>query len=141
MLIPVVLAAIYLPQTPVPWLAILVGGWALLALYEFYHITIACGAAKPLVWIGLAFALVFIVLPLYSNWANLTQVWLSLTVVVTLMFFLGQRDRAAAFADWAWTLAGVLYLGWLPSQYVALRKLDSRAGVGLLRRLRDLRLR
>lgn len=123
LLIPVVLAAVWLPQAPVPWLTLGAAFWALMALYEFYHITTACGAARPLIWPGLGFALAFIVIPLFENWGQLTQIWLALTVVVTLMLFLGRRDKHAAFASWAWTLAGVLYLGWLTSHYLALRAL------------------
>jgi phosphatidate cytidylyltransferase len=51
------------------------------------------------------------------------QVWLTLSVVVTLISFFGRRDKHDACASWAWTLAGVLYLGWLTSHYLALRAL------------------
>jgi phosphatidate cytidylyltransferase len=142
MLIPVVLAAVWLPQTPVPWATLGAAFWVFMALREFYGITMACGAARPHEAWGLFFALAFLALPYFADrgqlaltaqaafsgdWARLMQAWLTLAVVVTLLAFFGRRDKHDALASWAWTLAGVLYLGWLTSHYLAMRDLPQGA--------------
>ena len=43
---------------------------------------------------------------------------------MSLLYLLKPGDRSQAFIRWAWTLAGVIYVGWLLSFLVALRNLD-----------------
>ncbi|MFC1870616.1 phosphatidate cytidylyltransferase, partial [Chloroflexota bacterium] len=38
-----------------------------------------------------------------------------------LIWLLIRRQREGAFRDWSWTIAGILYVGWLLSYLVALR--------------------
>jgi phosphatidate cytidylyltransferase len=120
LLIPIVWAAIWLKQTPVPWFAIFIAGWSLLALYEFYRMVVISGKAQPIIIPGLLLALGFIILPLFPDKAKLTQTWLTLSIIIPLIWVILRRNKALACLSWAWTLAGVLYLGWLTSSYVAL---------------------
>jgi phosphatidate cytidylyltransferase len=48
--------------------------------------------------------------------------------MLTLIIILGRKDKQNAFASWAWTISGILYIGWLMSYYIALRGLESGMG-------------
>jgi phosphatidate cytidylyltransferase len=50
---------------------------------------------------------------------------LTSAVVLPLIGLLSRRQKEGAFTTWAWTIAGILYVGWLLSHLVALRGLDS----------------
>lgn len=123
LLLPIVWAAAWFSQSPLPWFAILMAVWALGALYEFYRIAGATGKCCPLTYPGLVLALILIIQPLFDqprlNWLALT-----LAVVVPLVWVMLQRDKSIAFVSWAWTLAGIMYLGWLPGHYVSLSGLE-----------------
>jgi phosphatidate cytidylyltransferase len=45
-------------------------------------------------------------------------------VVLSLIWLLVRPQKEEGFVGWIWTLAGILYLGWLLSHFVALRGLD-----------------
>ncbi len=123
LLIPIIWACAWFPQTPVPWFTLLMAIWALGALYEFYRIANATGKCCPLTYPGLALALLLIVQPLFHQPA-LGGPALALAVIVPLVWVMLQKDKSVAFVSWAWTLAGIMYLGWLASHYVALRGMD-----------------
>ena len=82
----------------------------------------ASGKGKPVVWLGIALALLFIFQPL-STWTNDGGIMLSASVVLPLLWVMLRKNRDGACSSWAFTLAGVLYLGWLASRYVALIEL------------------
>jgi phosphatidate cytidylyltransferase len=44
--------------------------------------------------------------------------------MLPLLWLVLRRRKEAAFTSWAWTLTGILYVGWLLSHLVALRGLD-----------------
>jgi phosphatidate cytidylyltransferase len=50
---------------------------------------------------------------------------LTSAVVLSLIWLLRQPQKEGAFTDWAWTIAGIFYIGWLLSYFVALRGLDN----------------
>jgi phosphatidate cytidylyltransferase len=48
--------------------------------------------------------------------------------MVPLLLLLWRPGKENAFANWVWTLAGILYIGWLLSFMVALRGLENGRG-------------
>jgi phosphatidate cytidylyltransferase len=44
-------------------------------------------------------------------------------MVVSLAILLTRKQKSGAFADWSWTLAEILYIGWFLGYFVALRGL------------------
>jgi len=44
--------------------------------------------------------------------------------VLSLIWLLARPKKEGAFLGWAWTIAGILYIGWLLSHLVALRGLE-----------------
>jgi phosphatidate cytidylyltransferase len=49
---------------------------------------------------------------------------LTSAVVIPLIGLLARRQKEGAFNSWVWTVAGILYVGWLLGHLVALRGLE-----------------
>ena len=127
--IPLLVIAIWFGE---PWFTVIVAICGLLAVSEFYRLIGKTGAS-PLVYFGMAWTLLFIIgrnTDLLSileqhfdiNW--LMPLLLSSAVVLSLIWLLRRARQEGAFVGWAWTMAGILYIGWLLSYLVALRDLD-----------------
>jgi len=97
--------------------------WATGALYEFYRIAQATGKCHPLIYPGLILAALLIIQPLFDLLGS-DRLVLAIAVIGPIIWIMLRRDKSTAFASWIWTLAGIIYLGWLVSHFVALRGLD-----------------
>jgi len=106
-----------------PWFTILVATWGLLAVFEFYKI-VAASKVPPLTYFVLILTLLFI-LSTHFDYDTLTPLLLTSAVILPLIWLLVRPQKEGAFAGWAWTTAGILYVGWLLSYLVALRGLDA----------------
>ena len=115
-----------------PWLTILVAIWGLLAVFEFYKM-VAVSKVSPLTYFGLIWTLLFIlsrnsdllsILKPYFDLNLLTPLLLTTAVILPLTWLLLRPQKEGAFAGWMWTIAGILYVGWLLGYLVALRGLD-----------------
>ena len=132
--VPLLIAAVWFEE-PLPWFTILVAIWGLLATLEFYRM-VAASKIAPLTYFGLIWTLLFILSPhldptIYPiilsphlDYNFLTPPLLTSGVMLSLIWLLLRRQKEEAFIDWAWTMAGILYVGWLLSYLVALRGLD-----------------
>ncbi len=94
----------------------------MLAVFEFYKL-VAGAKVQPLTYFGLVWTLLFIISP-HFQYDFTVPLLLTLAVILPLSWLLGRPKKEGAFIGWAWTLAGILYLGWLLSYLVALRGLD-----------------
>lgn len=128
--IPLVSIAVWFDR-PLPWFAILIAGWGALAVQEFYR-AVTGSKIPPLTTFGLVMTALFILsrnsdllalLQPYFGLDLLTPLLTSL-VVLPLILLLLRRQKDGAIAGWVWTVAGVLYIGWLLGYLVALRDLD-----------------
>jgi phosphatidate cytidylyltransferase len=119
--VPLLIAAIWFDK-PLPWFTVLVAIWGLLAVFEFYKLVGGTGVL-PLTYFGLAWTLLFILSP-YFKYDFTVSLVLTSAVVLSLIWLLFRRQKEGAFVGWVWTIAGILYLGWLLSYFVALRGLD-----------------
>ncbi len=136
--IPVVVAAAWFGE---PWFTILIAVFALLAVTELYRLASATGAS-PLPYFGMAFTILFVVSrnPDIVAWleprfdiAPMMPLLLTLTVALPMAWLVLRRRAGQTFTGWAWTVAGILYTGWLLSHLVALRALpDGRSWVLLV---------
>ncbi|MFC1992916.1 phosphatidate cytidylyltransferase [Chloroflexota bacterium] len=106
----------------VPWFTILVAVWGLLAALEFYNM-VAASKITPLTYFGLIWTLLFILSP-HFDYDFLVPLLLTSAVVLPLIWLLLRPQKEEAFTRWAWTVAGILYVGWLLSFMVALRGLE-----------------
>jgi len=106
--------------------------FGILAALEFYRM-VAISKAPPLTYFGLIWTAFFIlsrnsellsILESHFNPDLLMPLLLASAVVLSLIGLLARRQKEGAFTSWAWTIAGILYVGWLLSYLVALRGLD-----------------
>ena len=125
--IPLVSIAVWFDQ-PLPWFTILIAIWGVMAALEFYRV-VAASKVSPLTYFGLVLTLLFILsrdsrLPTVLQPYFDIRLLLTSLVVLPLIWLLLQRQKDGAVAGWVWTVAGILYIGWLLGYLVALRGLD-----------------
>ena len=106
-----------------PWFSLLVAIWGLLAVFEFYRLVTA-SRVSPLTYFGLIWTLLFILSP-HFDYDPLIPLLLTSIVILPLIWLVLRPQKEQAFASWAWTIAGILYVGWLLSYLVALKGLDA----------------
>ncbi len=125
---PLLIAAVWFDQA-LPWFTILVAIWGVLAVFEFYRL-VAASKVPPLTYFGLIWTLLFIIsrnsdllsiLKPHFDLNLLTPLLLTSAVLLSLIWLLLRAQKEKTFAGWAWTIAGILYMGWLLSYLVALR--------------------
>ena len=112
--------------------------FGVLAALEFYRM-VATAKVPPLTYFGLVWTAFFILsrnsellslLEVHFNPDLLMPLLLTSAVVLSLIGILARRQKEGAFTSWAWTMAGILYIGWLLSHMVALRGLPDSDIVG-----------
>lgn len=121
--IPLLIVAVWFDQPSLPWFTIIVAIWGLLAVLEFYKL-VNISKMPTLTYFGLIWTLLFILSP-HFNYDLVIPILLTSAVVLPLFWLLRHPQKEGAFTDWAWTMAGILYIGWLLSYFVALRGLDN----------------
>ena len=116
-----------------PWFTTLVTIWGVLAALEFYKLVTA-SKVSPLTYFGLIWTILFIlsrnsdllsILKPHFDLNLLAPLLLTSAVTLSLIWLLLRPQKEGAFTGWAWTIAGILYVGWLLSYLVALRGLDA----------------
>jgi len=113
-----------------PWFTVFVAIWGLMAVFEFYKM-VAISKMPALTYFGLIWTLLFILSPHHDiiipqiDYAILMPLLLTSGVILSLICLLLLPQKEKAFTGWAWTMAGILYVGWLLSYFVALRGLDA----------------
>jgi phosphatidate cytidylyltransferase len=129
--IPLLIAATWFRE-PLPWFTILVAIWGLLASLEFYKL-VSTSRLSPLTVFGSIWT-IFIILSRDSIILSILEPYLSpeafspllltTAAILSLIWLLRYPKKEMAFTGWAWTMAGILYMGWLLSLLVGLRDLD-----------------
>ncbi|MBI2850191.1 MAG: phosphatidate cytidylyltransferase [Chloroflexi bacterium] len=125
--IPLLSLAVWFDR-PLPWFTILITAWGVLAVREFYK-AVAASKVPPLTYFGLILTALFILsrdsgLPLVIQSYLDIRLLLTVMVVLPLIWLLLRRQKDGAIAGWVWTVAGILYIGWLLGYMVALRGLS-----------------
>jgi phosphatidate cytidylyltransferase len=124
--IPIVAVLVWLGD---PWITILAVIWGLGGILEFYRIVKNAKGVAPLNYIGCFLIFLFIIRPGVSKYINfdhseILALLLTASVILPLIVLLFRKGKENAFANWAWTVAGVLYIGWLLSYNVELRNIS-----------------
>ncbi len=92
---------------------------------------VAASKVPPLTYFGLIWTLLFILSP-HFDYILVKPLLLTSAIMLSLIWLLLRQQKQEAFASWAWTMAGILYIGWLLSYFVALREMvDGRNWVFL----------
>jgi phosphatidate cytidylyltransferase len=136
--IPLVVLVIWFGE---PWLfTVFIAIWGLLAVIEFFRLVTALKVA-PLYAFGVVWTLLFIVvrnphvapyIESYFDFNLVIPLLFTAGAIVSLSALLARKQKFNAFPAWAWTFAGVIYVGWLLGNTVALRGMtDGKAWVFL----------
>ena len=120
--IPFLIAAVWFDK-PLPWFLIVVAIWGVLAAFEFYRM-VADSKVPPLTYFGLIWTLLFILSPHFDYDILAPPLLLTSAVILPLIWLILRPQKEGTLIGWAWTIAGILYIGWLLSYLVALRELD-----------------
>lgn len=135
LLIPLPVAAIWFGE---PWFTSLVAIFGVLAAFEFYRLS-SSTRVTPVTYLGLVFTLIFIIsynpdllshIETSIDITLISPLILITAMALTFTWILIRRKKEGAIASWAWTIGGVLYVGWLLGHIVSLRGLvDGRSWV------------
>lgn len=119
--IPLIIAAVWFsrPEYPFPFFTVFAAVWGLLAVLEFYRMT---GVSKimPLAVLGSIATVLFIIYP-HCTFRLVLPVLLTFTVTLSMIMLVFLRRKEGVFSGWAWTMGGILYVGWLLGLLVTLR--------------------
>ena len=118
--LPILIATIWFGK---PWFTLLVAAMAVLGSLEFYRLP-SHSKIQPITYLGTAWVLLLILSP-HCPYAAATPLLITSAIIISLIWLLFQSSREQAFTNWAWTMAGILYIGWMLSYWVALRNLDA----------------
>ena len=128
--LPLLIAAVWFQQ-PIPWFTIFILAWSAVAAWEFFHLNRKAGL-KPMAYFGIVISILLVAVrePAFISIFNTSSEGLSLAlltiaIVIPLIWLLGREPRNEAFTSWAWTLAGICYVGFLMGYLVALRGLEN----------------
>ena len=119
--LPLIVLAIWFGD-PWPWFTLLITAAALAGTYELYRIA-NFDRKEPLLYLGLLWTLALVLSPHYTK-PNLLPAVITAAILVSLITLLLRRSREKAFRDWAWTIVGALYAGWMLSYWLNLRGLE-----------------
>jgi phosphatidate cytidylyltransferase len=135
LLIPLPVAAIWFGE---PWFTSLITIFGVLAAFEFYHLGSNAGFS-PAIYLGLIFTLIFIIsrnpdllsrLETNLDPALISLLMLAAALILTLIWIILRRPKGGAITSWVWSIAGILYAGWLLGYVVSLRGLaDGRSWI------------
>jgi phosphatidate cytidylyltransferase len=128
--IPIVIAAVWFGD---PWMTLLAAAWGVGAAWEFFQIIRKSKGLAPMRTFGLLWTFLFIISPHASRIPFFQKVQpasllLTTAVIIPLIILLWRKGKENAFMNWAWTIGGILYIGWLLSYFVSLRLLDGGHG-------------
>ncbi|MFC1903655.1 phosphatidate cytidylyltransferase [Chloroflexota bacterium] len=116
--IPLLFAVVWFDK-PIPWFTALIAIWGLLAAFEFYRL-VGLSRTPSLFYFGLLWTLLFVLSP-HCSYDFIIPLLLTSAMVLPLLWLVLRPQKDGAFIGWAWTVAGILYVGWLLSYLVALR--------------------
>jgi phosphatidate cytidylyltransferase len=107
------------PEWSFPLFTAFASLWGLLAVLEFYKIT-AISRIMPLTVFGAIWTVLFIIRAHFASILYYPIGMASLLVLPMILLLIRRREKGIV-DNWAWTVAGVLYVGLLLSYLVDLR--------------------
>ncbi len=77
---------------------------------------------QPLIYFGIAWIVLLVASP-NCPYPETSSILIALAIIVLLVWPIFHRPRDQAFANFAWTIAGIIYIGWMISYWIGLRNL------------------
>lgn len=118
--VPILLLVIWVGD---PLFTVMIVAVTLLGLREFYDV-VSRRWGRPFVFLGALGALSFIINAFAGGSANMPLVALGV-LAISVVWLLTQGRGRGSLISWAWTLAGVFFLGWTLGYFVLLRNVSS----------------
>jgi len=118
--LPLLIAIIWFGE---PWFTILIATMAAIGSWEFYLMA-SQSKIQPITYFGMAWVLLLVLSP-HCPYAVTTPFLITSAIVISLIWLLFRSPREQAFNNWAWTMAGILYIGWMLSHWIELRSLEA----------------
>ena len=106
-----------------PWFTILMTVMAVIGSWEFYRLA-RQSKIQPITYFGMAWVLLLVISP-HCPYPLANPFLITSAIVISLIWLLFRSHREQAFTNWAWTMAGILYIGWMLSYWVELRSLTT----------------
>jgi len=119
--VPLVILAIRFGD-PWPWFTLFIAAAALAGTYEFYKMA-NFDRREPLLYLGLLCSLALVLSPHYRS-PDVLPIVITATILISLICLLCRPSKEGAFRNWAWTIVGALYVGWMLSHWLNLRGLE-----------------
>ena len=117
--VPLIILAVWFGD---PWFSLLIVAATLAGTFEFYHMA-NLNKREPLIYFGLLWTLALVLSPHYNS-TNTLPIVMTAAVVISLIWILCHSPREEASRNWAWMVAGTLYIGWMLSYWLNLRILE-----------------
>jgi len=117
--VPLIILAIWFGN---PWFTLFIAAAALAGTYEFYHMA-NFDRQEPLLYLGLLWALALVLSPHYSS-LDVLPIAITVAMLISLICLLCRPSKEGAFRNWAWTIVGAFYVGWMLSHWLNLRGLE-----------------
>jgi len=111
-----------------PAYSVVLAVFATLGALEFFGMA-GLPRYHPLTIFGLVWVLLFILVAHFEG--NYTPLLLASAVGFSLIWLIFSTSVKDAAVYWAWTLAGIIYIGWMMSHFIPLRQLDSAGGADI----------
>ena len=118
--LPIFLAAIWFGN---PWFTLVIAIIAVLASLEFYRVTIKY-IKRPIIFFAVIVIFLLTLSPYYPGFIT-RPVILTSAIIVSLIWLLFLREKDRAFLDWAFVVAGILYIGWMLSYWSDLSHIET----------------
>ena len=78
---------------------------------------------QPLTYFGIAWIVLLVASP-NSPYAPTASVLITLAIIISLVWLIFRQPRDLALTNFAWTVAGILYVGWMISYWIGLRNMS-----------------
>jgi phosphatidate cytidylyltransferase len=120
--LPLLIAAVWFGK---PWFTLFVIGAAILGVVEFYRLASAANT-KPLIYFGAVWTILLLLTP-YCPDARASTILVTAGIIISLIWILFRfkSSGSTTFSSWAWTVGGVLYIGWMLTYWLYLRDVES----------------
>ncbi len=118
--LPLLIAVIWFGE---PWFTLIIAAMAITGSFEFYRLATNL-MVQPITYFGMAWVLLLVLSP-HCPHAIATPFLVTSATAISLIWILFRSPKRQAFNNWAWTIAGILYIGWMLSHWVSLRNLEA----------------